>query len=103
MRKALLMGFVLGFWVSATQALDLGDVAPELHVTDWLKGEKVDLAAGKDKHVYVIELWATWCPPCRDSSPHLSAMQKKYKDKGVVFVGLSGEEAAEVKPFVARM
>lgn len=103
MRNALYLIGLMGLCASSLFALDLGDPAPELQVAEWIKGEKVDLAAGKDKHVYVIEFWATWCPPCRDSIPHLSALQKKYKDQGAIFVGLSGEEAAEVKPFVARM
>src|SRR6185295_2984916 len=100
MRKALLIGLILSFWIDAAQALDLGDAAPDLQVTDWIKGEKVDLAAGKDKHAYVIEFWATLYPVCRDTIPHLSAMQKKYKDRGVIVVGLTSEAAAELKPFV---
>ena len=42
-------------------------------------------------------------PPCRVSIPHLTQLQKKFKDKGVVFVGVSNEDLATVKPFVERM
>jgi thiol-disulfide isomerase/thioredoxin len=81
-------------------AAKLGDPAPELKVASWVKGKPVKLSEGKGKKVYVIEFWATWCPPCRTSIPHLTELQKKYKGKNVVFVGVSNESLDEVKPFV---
>mmetsp|Transcript_12757 Transcript_12757/g.32520 ORF Transcript_12757/g.32520 Transcript_12757/m.32520 type:complete len:230 (-) Transcript_12757:776-1465(-) len=53
--------------------------------------------------VYVLEFWATWCPPCRDSIPHLSELQARYKSRGVVFIGISSEDESAVAPFVQRM
>ncbi len=85
------------------QAADLGMTAPDLKIKDWVKGEAVDLAAGKGKNVTVVEFWATWCPPCRTSIPHLSELQAKFKDKNVTIVGVSDEPASKVKPFVAKM
>lgn len=82
-------------------AADLGDAAKPLHISEWVKGKPVDLAAGKGKQVFVIEFWATWCGPCRASIPHLTELQKKFKD--VVFVGVSDEDAATVKAFVKKM
>ena len=79
---------------------DLGDEAKPLQISKWVKGKKVDLAKGKGKKVYVVEFWATWCPPCRTTIPHLTELQKKYKDKGVVFIGVSDEKASVVKKFV---
>ena len=55
------------------------------------------------KSVYVVEFWATWCGPCKVSIPHLSELQNKFKDKGVVVVGVTDEEASKVKPFVTKM
>lgn len=78
----------------------LGDAAYPLTPLTWIKGEPTTIAAGK---VYVVEFWATWCPPCRESIPHLTQLQKQYKDQGVVFVGISNEDPATVKPFVASM
>jgi thiol-disulfide isomerase/thioredoxin len=39
--------------------------------------------------VLVIDFYATWCAPCRDSVPHLIALQKKYEDQGLTVVGLN--------------
>src|SRR5262249_22804189 len=54
---------------------------------------------------YVVEFWATWCGPCRVSIPHLTELQKKYKDKGVSFIGVSICEQSQdgVEPFVKQM
>jgi thiol-disulfide isomerase/thioredoxin len=78
----------------------LGDAAYPLTGLTYVKGEPVTITLGK---VYVVEFWATWCPPCRTSIPHLTELRKKYEDKGVVFVGVSNEDVPTVKPFVADM
>ena len=80
----------------------LGDPAPALQVAEWIKGAPVNLADGKGKNVYVIELWATWCGPCRASIPHLTELQHKYKDKNVTIISVSIEDAKDVKPFVEQ-
>ena len=70
--------------------LCVGDKAPAIKVAKWLKGTPVTtFAKGK---VYVVEFWATWCPPCLTSIPHLTDLQKKYKGKAT-FVGVSVSEA----------
>lgn len=84
------------------EAADLGMPAPPLKIAKWVKGEAVDLAAGKGKNIYVVEFWATWCPPCRVSIPHLTEMQKRFKDKNVTFVGVSNEDEGKVRPFVEK-
>jgi len=81
----------------------LGDPAAPLQITEWVKGKPVDLAAGKGKKIFVVEFWATWCGPCRASIPHLTELQKKFKDKNVVFIGVSDEDVPTVKKFVEKM
>jgi len=39
--------------------------------------------------VLVLDFYATWCLPCRDSVPHLIGMQKKYAEQGLSVVGLN--------------
>lgn len=43
------------------------------------EGSLIDLEAYRGKTVF-INLWATWCPPCRAEMPHISEMYKKVKD-----------------------
>ncbi len=83
------------------KAARLGDPAAALAIKDWIKGSPVELTTGTN--IYVVEFWATWCGPCKMTIPRLSEMQAKYKDKGVIFIGISDEPAEVVKPFVAEM
>jgi thiol-disulfide isomerase/thioredoxin len=39
--------------------------------------------------VLILDFYATWCVPCRDSVPHLIGLQKKYEDQGLKVVGLN--------------
>lgn len=79
----------------------LGDKAPDLNV-DFVKGEPIALAQAPGTHVFVVEFWATWCVPCRYSAPHLSALQKKFGDQGLVVIGVTDEDADTVKPFLEK-
>ncbi len=81
-------------------AAELGETAAPLEISQWVKGDAVDLAAVKGKKVVVVEFWATWCGPCRVSIPHLTELQKKFEKRGVTIVGVSDEESSKVKPFV---
>jgi len=106
MSKWTLVAAALVVAVGAARAraegmLAVGDAAPKLEVKEFIKGEEVKkFEKGK---VYVVEFWATWCPPCRATIPHLTELQKKYKD--VTFVGVSAFEndQKKVKPFVEEM
>jgi len=81
--------------------LSVGDPAPKLHVKKFVKGTPV--TAFEKGKIYVVEFWATWCGPCRESIPHLTEMAKKNKD--VTFVGVSVWEKDQslVDPFVKQM
>ncbi len=79
--------------------LGIGSAAPPIAIASWFKGEEIEeFEPGK---VYVVEFWATWCPPCRDSMPHLSELQKEYKDK-VSFIGVTREGNDVVQEFMER-
>ncbi|OMQ12142.1 TlpA disulfide reductase family protein [[Flexibacter] sp. ATCC 35103] len=52
------------------------------------KGGKTKLSDLKGKYVY-IDLWATWCAPCRAEIPYLQKIEEKYHGKNIEFVSIS--------------
>ena len=88
---------------AAEPTLKVGDPAPKLQTGKWIQGEPVkSFEKGK---AYLVEFWATWCPPCRTSIPHLNEVHNKFKDKGLVVIGQDCWERDEsrVAPFVKQM
>ncbi len=83
-------------------SLTLGDIAPTLDV-NVIKGEPVNLEDGRSKHVYIVEFWATWCGPCKYSIPHLTKLQEKYMDDGLIVIGISDEDETTVRPYVEHL
>ena len=51
---------------------------------------------------YVVEFWATWCPPCRKSIPHLNDLSQSLRRKGVTIIGVSDESPEVVSKFVKK-
>jgi cytochrome c biogenesis protein CcmG, thiol:disulfide interchange protein DsbE len=47
----------------------------------------------------LLEFWATWCPPCRTSIPHLNEIHEKFKDRGLLVVGVTDEPNSVIKKF----
>ncbi len=75
--------------------------APEISADAWLNTEPLKIADLNDKLV-VVEFWATWCPPCRKSIPHLKKMNDEYKDKGLVLISLTQEPKDKVEGFAKK-
>ena len=79
MRRAtrnISLTLLLVVWPSSAFALlGVGDKAPPLSISDWVKGAPVDFAKDIGKKIYVVEFWATWCPPCKASVPRLTDFQ----------------------------
>ncbi len=63
---------------------------------------KVEDKKGK---VILLNLWATWCGPCREEMPELIALQNKYRDKDFEIIGLNtdDEEIGKINDFAADM
>lgn len=55
------------------------------------KGGKTSLESMRGKYVY-IDVWATWCGPCRAEIPSLKAIEEKFHDKDIAFVSISVDE-----------
>lgn len=68
-------------------------------------GDPIKLSNYSGK-VMLVNLWATWCGPCRMETPELVKLHKEYQDRGVEFVGLSTEDpiasAQQVQAFVQQ-
>jgi thiol-disulfide isomerase/thioredoxin len=71
-----------------------GKPAPGFSLVD-LSGKKVSLAQFKG-HPVVVNFWATWCGPCKLEMPWFEEMNQKYKDKGLVILGLSQDNGTDV-------
>ena len=68
----------------------------------WLDGKPFDVT-GEKGSVVLLNLWATWCGPCRFEIPDLAKLHAKYASRGFKVIGVSLDEggAADVKTFVA--
>jgi len=86
--------------IGCTRDRQQNTVAADFTLQD-MSGKNVRLSDYKGK-VVLLEFWATWCPPCRESIPGLEKLHKKYKDKGVVVLAVSMDEGGwnEVKSFI---
>ena len=97
-----LFGFLSGSLLGA--AVKVGDRAPEIHF-DKLVPEQPVAAAGFEAlsgKAVVLELWATWCGPCVGAIPHFNELAEKFKDRPVVFLSVTNEEAAVVESFLQK-
>ena len=79
------------------KGLTVGDAIPVFKVARWVKGTPV--TALEKGRIYVVEFWATWCGPCRETIPHLTELAKKHQGKAT-FIGVDvwerGADAAAV-------
>lgn len=64
-----------------------GKPSPNFKAVD-IDGKEYTLADFRGKYVY-IDMWATWCAPCRGEIPYLKALEEEFADAQIVFLGLS--------------
>ncbi|MDQ3687416.1 MAG: TlpA family protein disulfide reductase, partial [Acidobacteriota bacterium] len=90
-----------------TSSPAINNTAPEITVAEWIEQKPFKLSDLRGR-VVLLDFWATWCGPCRYTIPHLESLHKKFKDKGLVVVGLTRyygdaearqQEAAQLRQF----
>lgn len=67
--------------------------APALVVSDWIDHAPTKLSELRG-HVVLLDFWATWCSPCLAAIPKLNALLRKYKEQGLVIVGVTEFQGA---------
>ena len=67
-----------------------------LETLNFIQGDQFNIVAG---NYYVLEFWATWCPPCVTSIPHLNELYNTYKDI-VNFVGITDDKVDKIITFI---
>lgn len=73
--------------------------APELELTD-VAGNSSSLDSYRGQ-VILVNLWATWCPPCKEEMPALESFYRKHRQDGFVIVAINdGDPAPDVLQFV---
>lgn len=91
---AALLAATAGAWAAAKEGAPL----PAIPAT--VEGAMPALA-GK---VVLVDVWASWCGPCRKSFPELEALYLKYKDRGLVVLGINVDrKAADMQKFKDEM
>lgn len=78
-----------------------GNVSPEFSYPDRDNNE-VSLADLRGKHVYV-DVWATWCGPCKREIPHLKQLIEDYKGMDIEFVSISIDESKDYAKWLAML
>lgn len=68
----------------------IGEKSPEF-LAAAIDGDSVSLSNYLGSPI-VLNFWASWCPPCRDETPHFEKMWRLYRQKGVVLLGINVQD-----------
>lgn len=110
MTRGLWATGALLLWVSACtpgglRPPQVGDPAPEFEAVS-LDGERTVALADYVGQTILVNLWATWCAPCRLETPYLQSIYEENKERGLMVVGVSVDSPSaldSVKEFLEEM
>jgi len=100
MKKSYYLILAYLCFITAVSALNVGDKVPEIAVDKWYNKPPQLIKESKGKKVFLVEFWASWCKACLPSVKFLNQIQKKYKDKELVIVGITAEKKDDIMSFI---
>ena len=78
----------------------VGERAPAVRFARVADGSQASLSEYRGS-VVLVNLWATWCPPCRHEMPDLDRLQRDYRERGLVVLQISDEPRHQLEEFLA--
>ncbi len=106
-RQWLMVGLVvaglgLGAWALTRYApppegAQIGMRAPDYRVVNVMTGDSIGLRSGYDGKVVLINVWATWCIPCRKEMPSMERLWSEFRREGFAIAAVSVDDAPAEK------
>lgn len=99
---AILAGLGLGAWgltrfAPAPIGATIGERAPDYRVFNIASGDSVSVRSDYDGYVTLVNIWATWCLPCRAEMPSMQEVYSEYKDRGFRIAAVSVDAGSDNK------
>lgn len=90
----LVVAFGLMIFTFLTREQNQGSISSDGSKVDftlplWETGEEVALSSFYGEDIIVLNLWASWCPPCRNEMPDLVRFYEDYKEEGINVIGVN--------------
>ena len=89
--------------LKTAKSIQPGVEAPDFTYPE-LNGKEISLAGHRGK-VVLVNIWATWCPPCRQEMPSIQRLYEKFRGENfeILAVSIDSEGSEAVAPFVRKM
>lgn len=77
-----------------------GETAPEISAEHWINIQDIPNLKKFRGNIILLEFWATWCPPCKESIPHLNDLYNRFKDREFKIYSFTPEGLEIVSKFI---
>lgn len=87
------------------EGAQVGNRAPDFEAVNLLTGDSISFRTAYRGHVTLVNIWATWCAPCRAEMPAMEELYQAFKDQGFRIAAVSVDEAgpADVMAFAREL